>query len=115
MLKGQSKAVAEVLAKALIKKDDLTFNAYSVKLASIRDKIEELMWVLSEKTVSILPSSVNLLEFYVQNPLRKDEYLTISQILDKLRSGQLSMNNLAPEVCDMIKKTATVQSKNSQQ
>ena len=53
MLQAQSKTLAETFAKALVKKNNDTntsaIQEYSSRLVSIRDKIEELLWVLDEK------------------------------------------------------------------
>jgi hypothetical protein len=56
MLQAQSKTLAETFAKALVKKNNDTntsaIQEYSSRLVNIRDKIEELLWVLDQKDKS---------------------------------------------------------------
>lgn len=54
MLQAQSKTLAETFAKALVKKNNDTntsaaIQEYSSRLVNIRDKMEELLWVLDQK------------------------------------------------------------------
>ncbi len=49
MLQGQSKTIAEMLVKALSERNTISINEYSARLANIRDRIEELLWVLNKK------------------------------------------------------------------
>ncbi|HET7391693.1 MAG TPA: hypothetical protein VFJ51_12800 [Nitrososphaeraceae archaeon] len=53
MLQAQSKTLAETFAKALVKKNNDTntsaIQEYSSRLVNIRDKIEELLWILDQK------------------------------------------------------------------
>lgn len=102
MLAGQSKVLGEVLAKALAQNDDSTFYEYSIRLGVICDEIEELRWVLNERDTSNTTHSPHLLstnlDVRVQNPTKEDHFLTVGQLLDKLKSGELSMNHLTSEV-----------------
>ena len=119
MLIGQSKVLAEILSKALSQHDDSTFNEYSIRLGVIRGKIEELMWVLNEKDVSSAFQSshlfsTSLLDERIQNPTKEDDSLTVGQLLEKLKSRELHMNQLSSGVCDLVRKAA-LQLKHSQQ
>lgn len=54
MLQAQSKTLVETFAKALVKKNNDTntsaaIQEYSSRLVNIRDKMEELLWVLDQK------------------------------------------------------------------
>jgi hypothetical protein len=119
MLIGQSKVLAEILSKALSQHDDSTFNEYSIRLGVIRSKIEELMWVLNEKDVSSAFRSphlfsTSLLDERIQNPTKEDNFITVGQLLEKLKSRELHMNQLSSGVCDLVRKAA-LQLKHSQQ
>jgi hypothetical protein len=108
MLQAQSKTLAETFTKALVKKNnDINKSAiqeYSSKLVNFRDKIEELLWVLDQKD----KSDYSYLKFEVHQitlPFsKKKEDLTIEQIIDKLRSGELSMDDLPTDVSKRVRK-----------
>jgi hypothetical protein len=103
MLQGQSKTIAEMLVKALSERNTISINEYSARLVNIRDRIEELLWVLNEKGK---PSNF-LLEVYTINMRGKKEVsLTVGQILEKLKIGELTMNDLQADVSDKVRKAA---------
>ncbi|HZD83883.1 MAG TPA: hypothetical protein VE076_13505 [Nitrososphaeraceae archaeon] len=109
MLQAQSKTLAEILAKALAKKDnnEAAIQEYSSKLVNIRDKIEELLWVLDEKGGGLYSYSKLLLLEVHQVTLpnsKKRESLTIGQIIDKLKVGELTMDDLPSDVGDRVRK-----------
>jgi hypothetical protein len=107
MLQGQSKTIAEMLVKALSESNTVSINEYSARLVNIRDRIEELSWVLNKKGA---PSNL-LLEVYTINvPGKKEITLTVGQILEKLRIGELTMNDLQADVGDKVR-TAALHSK----
>jgi hypothetical protein len=108
MLQAQSKTLAETFAKALIKKDNGTntsaIQEYSSRLVNIRNKIEELLWVLDQKD----RSDYSYLKFEVHQitlPFSKKKVdLTIEQIIDKLRIGELNMDDLPTDVSKRVRK-----------
>ena len=103
MFQGQSEAIAKMLLKALAEHNTLSIQEYSPKLINMRDRIEELMWVLNEKNISSNP----LLEVYSINiPGKKIESLTLGQIMEKLKIGELSMSDLQADVGEKIRKAA---------
>jgi uncharacterized coiled-coil DUF342 family protein len=109
MLQAQSKTLAEILAKALAKRDsnEVAIEEYSSKLVNIRDKIEELLWVLDEKGGGLYSYSKLLLLEVHQVTLpnsKKRESLTIGQIIDKLKVGELTMGDLPSNVGDRVRK-----------
>jgi hypothetical protein len=101
MLQGQSKTIAEMLVKALSKHNTISIQEYSARLTNIRDRIEELMWVLNEKSMSW-----NFLQevYAITMNGKKEEFLTVGQILEKIKIGELSMKDLPPDVNDKIRK-----------
>jgi uncharacterized coiled-coil DUF342 family protein len=117
LLQAQSKTLAEILAKALAKKDnnEAAIQEYSSKLVNIRDKIEELLWVLDEKGGGLYSYSKLLLLEVHQVTLpnsKKRESLTIGQIIDKLKVGELTMDDLPSDVGDRVRK-AILEMKNA--
>ena len=103
MFQGQSKTIAKMLAKAFSEHNNISINENSARLINIRTRIEELMWVLNEKNMSSNP----LLEVCSINMLGKEkESLTVGQIMEKLKTGELSMNDLPADVVNKIRKAA---------
>jgi hypothetical protein len=103
MFQGQSEAIAKMLLKALAEHNTLSIQEYSPRLINIRDRIEELMWVLNEKNISSNP----LLEVCSINiPGKKIESLTLGQIMEKLKIGELSMSDLQADVGEKIRNAA---------
>jgi hypothetical protein len=103
MLQAQSKTIAEMLVKALSERNTISINEYSARLDNIRDRVEELLWVLNKKET---PSNL-LLEVYTINVRGKKEVsLTMAQILEKLKIGELTMNDLQADVSDKVRKAA---------
>jgi hypothetical protein len=103
MLQGQSKIIAKMLAKALSQRNTISIDEYSARLVNIRDRIEELLWVLNKKG----PPINFLLEVYtISLPGKKEVSLTVGQILEKLKIGELTMNDLQADVCDKVRKAA---------
>jgi hypothetical protein len=103
MFQGQSEAIAKMLVKALSEHNTISTKEYSARLINIRDRIEELMWVLNEKNIS--PNL--LVEVYSINvPGKKIEFLTVGQIMEKLKIGELSMSDLQADVGDKVRKAA---------
>jgi hypothetical protein len=103
MLQGQSKTIAQMLAKALSQRNTISIDEYSARLVNTRDRIEELLWVLNKKG----PPINFLLEVYtISLPGKKEVSLTVDQILEKLNIGELTMNDLQADVCDKVRKAA---------
>ena len=103
MFEGQSKTIAKMLAKAFSEHNTISINENSARLINIRTRIEELMWVLNEKNMSSNP----LLEVCSINvPGKEKDSLTVGQIMEKLKIGELSMNDLPPVVGNKIRKAA---------
>ena len=108
MLETQANTLAETLGKALSKKNNIKTEAaiqeYSSRLINIRDKIEELTWVLNEKQNPYNNSNI-LLEVYqiiLPNNNRK-ESLTLKQIIEKLKAQELTMEDLPSDVSNRVR------------
>ena len=111
MLQTQAKTLAETLGKALSKKNNIKTQAmiqvYSSRLVNIRDKIEELTWVLNEKQ-NPYSNSNTLLEIYqivLPNSNRK-ESLTVKQIIEKLKTRELTMEDIPSDVSNRVRRAA---------
>ncbi len=90
-----------MLAKAIREHNEAAFAEYAKRLASNRGRIEELLWVLEEKVgQSILDLQV------CDKSNNNSSNLSIRQIIEKLRTGKLSMEDLSPDVQAMVRKGA---------
>lgn len=97
LLEGQSSAIAKMLAKAMQEHNEEAVKQYSEKLAQVKGKVEELLWVLGVKTgQGILESRVTV------NGID----MTVGDVLEKLKNNELKMDELAPDVQALVRKGA---------
>jgi len=97
LLEGQSSSIARMLAKAIKDRNEVAFDEYSERLAANRGRIEELLWVLEEK------AGQSILDLQVPT---KSAILPIRGVIEKLRKGELHMDDLSPEAQAMVRKGA---------
>ena len=95
LLEGQSSSIAKMLAKAIRDHNEAAFKEYADRLGVNRAKVEELLWVLEEK------AGQSVLDLQVAN---RDSSISVKQAIEKLRSGELKMEELSPEAQAMIRK-----------
>ena len=97
LLESQSSTIAKILAKAVKEHNDAAFAEYSERLSANRGRIEELLWVLGEK------AGQSILDLQVHGPRTT---MTVRQTLDKLKTGELSMEDLSAEAQGLVRKGA---------
>lgn len=97
LLEGQSSSIAKMLAKAIRDHNEAAFKEYAERLAANRGRIEELLWVLGEK------AGQSVLDLQVAG---KNSSLSVKEVIDKLRDGELKMDDLSPEAQAMVRKGA---------
>lgn len=97
LLEGQSSSIAKMLAKAIHDHNEVAFKEYADRLAVNRGKVEELLWVLEEK------ADHSILDLQVAN---RDSSISVKQAIEKLRTGELKMEELSPDAQAMIRKGA---------
>jgi len=86
-----------MLAKAMQEHNEEAVKQYSEKLAQVKGKVEELLWVLGVKTgQGILESRVTV------NGID----MTVGDVLEKLKNNELKMDELAPDVQALVRKGA---------
>jgi hypothetical protein len=100
LLEGQSSSIAKMLAKAIRDHNEGAFKEYSGRLAENRSRIEELLWVLEEK------AGQSVLDLQVAGNL------SVKQTIEKLRTGELKMEDLSADAQAMVRKGA-VEMKNA--
>jgi hypothetical protein len=97
LLEGQSSSIAKMLAKAIKERNEVAFAEYSERLAANRGRIEELLWVLGEK------AGQSILDLQVAS---KNASLPVREVIEKLRMGELRMDDLSPDTQAMVRKGA---------
>jgi hypothetical protein len=101
LLEGQSSLIAKMLTRAISEHNEVVFGEYSKRLAVNRGRIEELLWVLGEKNIS----GQSILDMKVTSN-KKDTFLPVREVIEKLRKGELSMEELSVETQSMVRKGA---------
>lgn len=101
LLEGQSSLIAKMLTRAISEHNEAVFAEYAKRLAINRGKIEELLWVLGEKNIA----GQSVLDVQVASN-KKDSFLPVREVIEKLRRGELSMNELSADTQIMIRKGA---------
>jgi hypothetical protein len=88
LLEGQSSSIAKMLAKAIRDHNEAAFKEYAERLAANRGRVEELLWVLGEK------AGQSVLDLQVE---RKTSSLSVKQAIEKLKAGELKMDDLSTD------------------
>jgi hypothetical protein len=108
LLEGQSRSIAKMLTKAIRDHNEVAFKEYAGRLAANRGRIEELLWVLDEK------AGQSVLDLQVASKDNNNSSLTVQKTLEKLKAGELKMDDLSPDVQAMVRKGAVEMKKAGQ-
>ena len=101
LLEGQSSFIAKMLTRAISEHNEVVFAEYAKRLAVSRGRIEELLWVLGEKNNahhSVLDMQVTSKNSNIIMPVR--------EVIEKLRRGELRMDDLSADTQTMVRKGA---------
>lgn len=101
LLEGQSSLIAKMLTRAISEHNEVVFAEYSKRLAVNRGRIEELLWVLGEKNIA----GQSILDMQVTNK-KNDISLPVREVIEKLRKGELTMDELSSDTQTMVRKGA---------
>jgi hypothetical protein len=117
LLEAQSSFIAKMLTRAISKHDEAVFAEYAKRLAVFRGRIEELLWVLGEKNTiggGAAAGGQSVLDMRVTSKNNNDDDVTVSvrEIIEKLRRGELRMDELPGDTQTMVRKGA-LEMKNS--
>ena len=110
LLEGQSSFIANMLTRAISEHNEVVFAEYAKRLAVSRGRIEELLWVLGEKNTTTTADH-SVLEMRVASK-NNDITLSVREIIEKLRRGELRMDELSTDIQTMVRKGA-LEMKNS--
>ena len=115
LLEAQSSFIAKMLTRAISKHDEAVFAEYAKRLAVFRGRIEELLWVLGEKnTISATAAGdQSVLDMRVTSKNNNDDVtVSVREIIEKLRRGELRMDELSADTQTIVRKGA-LEMKNS--
>ena len=101
LLEGQSSLIAKMLTRAISEHNEVVFAEYAKRIAVNRGRIEELLWVLGEKNIA----GQSILDMQVTNK-KKDISLPVREVIEKLRRGELTMDELSSDTQTMVRKGA---------
>ena len=101
LLEAQSSFIANMVRRAISDHNEVAFADYAKRLAVNRGRIEELLWVLGEKNTA----SQSLLDMQVTS-MNNDIILTVREIIEKLRRGELKMEDLSADTQSIVRKGA---------
>ena len=104
-----------MLTRAISERDEVVFAEYAKRLAVFRGRIEELLWVLGEKNSASSAAGQSVLDMRVtskNNNDNNDVTVSIREVIEKLRRGELRMDELSGETQRMVRKGA-LEMKNS--
>jgi hypothetical protein len=101
LLEGQSSLIANMLTRAISEHNEFVFAEYAKRLAVNRGRIEELLWVLGEKNIA----GQSILDMRVTNK-KNDISLPVREVIEKLRKGELTMDELSSDTQTVVRKGA---------
>jgi hypothetical protein len=104
LLEGQSSSIAQMLAKAIWEQNEAAFAEYSKRLAANRGRVEELLWVLGEKTTTSAAGQ-SVLDLQVASK-KNNTVMPVREVIEKLRAGELKMDDLSAHTQTMVRKGA---------
>jgi hypothetical protein len=115
LLEGQSSLIAKILTRAISEHNEVVFAEYAKRLAVSRGRIEELLWVLGEKNTTTGDSTISggaaaapgqsVLDVRVASK-NSDITVSVREVIEKLRRGELTMDELSAETQTMVRKAA---------
>jgi hypothetical protein len=97
LLEGQLSSIARMLAKAIRDHNEAAFREYAERLAANRGRVEELLWVFGEK------AGQSVFDLQIAG---KSSGLSVKQAIEKLKAGELKMDDLSPDAQAMVRKGA---------
>lgn len=103
LLEGQSSSMAKMLARAIRDHNETAFKEYAERLAANRGRVEELLWVLGEKAGQ---SVLDLQVATASGRNNNDSSLSVKEAIEKLKAGELKMDDLSPDAQAMVRKGA---------
>ena len=96
-----------MLTKAISEHNEVLFAEYAKRLAVSRGRIEELLWVLGEKNnTPNTTAGQSVLDMRVTSKNNDLTAVSVREIIEKLRRGELTMDDLSSDTQTMVRKGA---------
>jgi hypothetical protein len=105
LLEGQSSFIAKMLTRAISEHNEVVIADYAKRLAVSRGRIEELLWVLGEKNSASAAAGQSVLDVRVTSK-NSDITVSVREVIEKLRRGELTMDELSADTQTMVRKGA---------
>ena len=112
LLEGQSSFIAKMLTRAISEHNEVVISDYAKRLAVSRGRIEELLWVLGEKNTPTTTAGQSVLDMRVTCKNNDITTVSVREVIEKLRRGELTMDELSSDTQTMVRKGA-LEMKNS--
>ena len=112
LLEGQSSFIAKILTRAISEHNEVVFSEYAQRLAVSRGRIEELLWVLGEKnsptttTTTTTTAGQSVLDIRVTSKNNDITTVSVREVIEKLKRGEVSMDELSADTQTMVRKGA---------
>ena len=106
LLEGQSSFIAKILTRAISEHNEVVFSEYAQRLAVSRGRIEELLWVLGEKNSSTTTAGQSVLDIRVTSKNNDITTVSVREVIEKLKRGEVSMDELSADTQTMVRKGA---------
>ncbi len=98
-----------MLTRAISEHNEVVFSEYAKRLAVSRGRIEELLWVLGEKnspTTTTTTAGQSVLDMRVTSKNNDITTMSVREVIEKLRRGELRMDELSAYTQTMVRKGA---------
>jgi hypothetical protein len=108
LLEGQSGFIAKILTRAILEHNEVVFSEYAQRLAVSRGRIEELLWVLGEKNSPNTTTTAGQSVLDIRVTSKNNDITTVSvrEVIEKLKRGEVSMDELSADTQTMVRKGA---------
>jgi hypothetical protein len=107
LLEGQSSFIAKMLTRAISEHNEVVFSEYAQRLAVSRGRIEELLWVLGEKnSPTTTTAGQSVLDIRVTSKNNDITTVSVREVIEKLKRGEVSMDELSADTQTMVRKGA---------
>jgi hypothetical protein len=106
LLEGQSSFIAKMLTRAISEHNEVVFSEYAQRLAVSRGRIEELLWVLGGKNSPTTTAGQSVLDMLVTSKNNDITTVSVREVIEKLKRGEVSMDELSADTQTMVRKGA---------
>ena len=95
-----------MLTRAISEHNEVVFSEYAKRLAVSRGRIEELLWVLGGKNSPTTTAGQSVLDMLVTSKNNDITTVSVREVIEKLKRGEVSMDELSADTQTMVRKGA---------